>query len=72
MSCSTRSNKPSTTAVLMRARGWSVTATAAVKVALVGGRYIERLAEAGIEPSVGSVGDSLDTQSCWGQTRVTR
>ena len=32
-------------------------------------RYSERLAEAGIEPSVGSKGDSYDTQSFAGALR---
>lgn len=36
---------------------WSITATAPQYVSI---RYTERLAEAGIKPSVGSVGDSYD------------
>ncbi len=34
-------------------------------------RYTERLADAGIEPSVGSVGDSYEREACpWGTTRL--
>ena len=40
------------------AAGSSITATAAAQYVSI--RYTERLAEAGIEPSVGSVGDSYD------------
>ncbi|CAD0329425.1 hypothetical protein CFBP7900_18400 [Xanthomonas hortorum pv. carotae] len=36
-------------------------------------RYTERLGEAGIEPSVGSVGDSYEREACtWGATRRPR
>ena len=41
----------------MYAGASSITATAAVSISI---KYTERLAEAGIEPSVGSVGDSYD------------
>ena len=41
-----------------RAAASSITATAASQYVSI--RYTERLAEAGIEPSVGSVGDSYD------------
>jgi transposase InsO family protein len=37
---------------------WSITATGTAKA--VSTKYTERLLEAGIEPSVGSVGDSYD------------
>ena len=40
-----------------RAWGWFIIRTAARNMSI---RYSERLAEAGIEPSVGSVGDSYD------------
>ena len=46
-----------TTAVLLGATVSSTTAIAAQYLSI---RYTERLAEAGIEPSVGSVGDSYD------------
>jgi len=38
---------------------WSITAIEAAKYLSI--KYTERLAEAGIEPSVGSVGDSYDS-----------
>ena len=47
-----------TIAVPSRAAASSTTATAAIQYVSI--RYTERLAEAGIEPSVGSVGDSYD------------
>ena len=46
------------TAGPFKAAAWSTTATAACSMSSI--RYSERLAEAGIEPSVGSVGDSYD------------
>jgi hypothetical protein len=55
-SCSTRSSRPCTTASPSIAAGSCTTATEAT----VSIKYTERLAEAGIEPSVGSVGDSYD------------
>ena len=51
-----RSSKPSTTARPTLA--WCITAIAARSICRI--RYTERLAEAGIEPSVGSRGDSYD------------
>ena len=56
-SSSTRWSRRSTTAGRPRAAGWSTTAT---RGAILSINYTERLAEAGIEPSVGSVGDSYD------------
>ena len=35
-------------------------------------KYTERLAEAGIEPSVGSVGDFYDNALEWGENQVQR
>src|SRR4051812_25440377 len=61
-SCSTRSSRPCTSAGLSRA---AVSCGGLVHhsdrgVQYVSIRYTERLAAAGIEPSVGSVGDSFD------------
>ena len=57
-SCSTPWSRRCTTAGPSRAAASSTTATAASQYVSI--RYTERLAEAGIEPSVGSVGDSYD------------
>ena len=57
-SCWTRSNKPSTTAVGTTWATWCTTVPAATQYLSM--RYTERLADAGIEPSVGSRGDSYD------------
>ena len=56
-SCSTRWSKRSTSRV-RDADGSCITAIAAAQYLSI--RYTERLADAGIEPSVGSVGDSYD------------
>lgn len=52
-------NRQFMNAVRPRAWGWSTTATGALKYLSI--RYNERLAEAGIEPSAGIVGDSYDS-----------
>ena len=51
-------NRPWPIAVPSRAAGWSNHSDRGVQYVSI--RYTERLAEAGIEPSVGSVGDSYD------------
>jgi hypothetical protein len=50
-------NRPCTSGRPVHRGAWCITATAARNMSI---RYTERLAEAGIEPSVGSVGDSYD------------
>ena len=57
-SSSMRWSRPCTSVARRRAAASSTTATAALQYVSI--RYTERLAEAGIEPSVGSVGDSYD------------
>ena len=57
-SCSMRWSRRCTIADPSRAAASSTTATAASQYVSI--NYTERLAEAGIEPSVGSVGDSYD------------
>lgn len=54
----TRSSRRFTTAGRFTVAAWSTIATAGHKYVSI--KYTERLAEAGIEPSVGSVGDSYD------------
>src|SRR6476469_2871043 len=53
-----RSSRPSMTGNRRIAAGSCITATEAAQYGSI--KYTERLAEAGIEPSVGSVGDSYD------------
>ena len=57
-SCSMPSSRRSTIAAPSIAAAWFIIATAGRNTSSI--KYTERLAEAGIEPSVGSVGDSYD------------
>ena len=57
-SCSTRWSKPCKNDGPPSEADWCIIRTGGSQY--VGIRYTERLAEAGVEPSVGSVGDSYD------------